>query len=189
MMADLPDMSALGKELSTRLTTLESGKLDKTAKAVSANTADTASAAVKLQTARTIAISGKVTGTATAFDGSAAITINATSATDDTKAAISGARGTCAGYETASTSAAAVTINASSADSMVVTGAVAITLADGAAGTAFTKNVLITDAGATITPGAGWKWAGGKVPEMKANSLLVAKWLGTLGVLSLIYTE
>lgn len=129
-MADLPDMGALGKELSERLTTL-----------------------------------------------------------DDTKAAISGDRGACAGFETAATTNSAVTISGSSADSMLVTGAVAITLANGAAGTAFTKNVLVTNAGATITPGSGWKWAGGKVPEMKANSLLVAKWLGSLGVLSLIYTE
>jgi hypothetical protein len=39
-----------------------------------------ASSATKLQTARTIGISGKVTGTATSFDGSAGITISTTAA-------------------------------------------------------------------------------------------------------------
>lgn len=49
--------------------------LGKTAKAVSATTADKAAI---LSTARTIAIGGAVTGTATSFNGTANITINAT---------------------------------------------------------------------------------------------------------------
>jgi hypothetical protein len=44
------------------------------------STTGNAATATKLQTARTIALSGKVTGTATSFDGSAAITISVTGA-------------------------------------------------------------------------------------------------------------
>ena len=101
----------------------------------------------------------------------------------------SGNRAALAGFETISSGASAVTINASSPDDQVVTGAVAVTVSNGAAGQTWQKNVGITNAGASVAPGNQWKWAGGKAPEMKANSLLVCKWLGTFGILSLVPTE
>lgn len=101
----------------------------------------------------------------------------------------SGDRGACAGYETCTSQGAAVQITDSSPDTIAVTAAVAVTVANGTAGRAYTKNVLLVDAGATVSAGDKWKWMNGKVPEMKTNSLLVAKWCGTMGVLSLIYTE
>ena len=94
-----------------------------------------------------------------------------------------------AGYETISSSANAITINATSADDQICTGAVTITVSDGSNGQTWQKNVTITNAGATISPGSKWKWASGKAPELKANSLLVCKWVGVFGVLSLVTTE
>lgn len=111
----------------------------------------------------------------------------ANTATDAVKK--SGNRAALAGFETISSGASAVTINASSPDDQVVTGAVAVTVSNGAAGQTWQKNVCITNAGASVAPGNQWKWAGGKAPEMKANSLLVCKWLGTFGILSLVLTE
>lgn len=111
----------------------------------------------------------------------------ADTATDAVKK--SGNRAALAGFETISSGASAVTINASSPDDQVVTGAVAVTVSNGAAGQTWQKNVCITNAGASVSPGNQWKWAGGKAPEMKANSLLVCKWLGTFGILSLVLTE
>ena len=101
----------------------------------------------------------------------------------------SGARSTLAGYESVSAGAAAITIGASSADDQVLTGAVAITVNNGAAGQTWQKNVLVKNAGATVVPGSAWKWAGGKAPEMKADSLLVCKWIHDTGILSLVLTE
>ena len=101
----------------------------------------------------------------------------------------SGARSALAGYESVSAGAAAVTITASSADDQVLTGAVAITVNNGTSGQTWQKNVLVKNAGATVVPGTSWKWAGGKAPEMKANSLLVCKWINDTGILSLVLTE
>ena len=102
---------------------------------------------------------------------------------------LAGDRGSLAGYETISSSANAITINATSADDQICTGAVTITVSDGSNGQTWQKNVTITNAGATISPGSKWKWSGGKAPELKANSLLVCKWVGVFGVLSLVTTE
>ena len=101
----------------------------------------------------------------------------------------SGARSALAGYESVSAGAAAVTITASSADDQVLTGAVAITVNNGTSGQTWQKNVLVKNEGATVVPGTSWKWAGGKAPEMKANSLLVCKWINDTGILSLVLTE
>ena len=121
-----------------------------------------------------------VNGTSAGTDGN--VTLN----TYITK---TGDRGSLAGYETISSSANAITINATSADDQICTGAVTITVSDGSNGQTWQKNVTITNAGATISPGSKWKWAGGKAPELKANSLLVCKWVGVFGVLSLVTTE
>lgn len=101
----------------------------------------------------------------------------------------SGDRSALAGYESVSAGAAAITIKADSPDDQVVTGAVAITVADGAASQTWQKNVVIKNAGATVVPGTAWKWVGGMAPEMKANSLLVCKWVHDVGFLSLVLTE
>ena len=69
--------------LVTKIKMLLADKLDKTGNAATATTATTttgnAGSATKLQTARTIALSGGATGTATSFNGSANITIPITS--------------------------------------------------------------------------------------------------------------
>lgn len=101
----------------------------------------------------------------------------------------SGDRGALAGFEDCTTSAAAITISGTSPETQIVNAAVSITIANGTAAKAYTKNVFIKDAGATVSPGSAWKWVGGKVPEMKVNSLLVAKWCGDVGILSLVTTE
>ena len=100
--------------------------LGKTAKASSATTSDSctgnSATATKLATARTISISGGVTGTATSFDGSANISIPVTSV-DATKlsgtAAVntSGSSGSCSGNSATATklaNARTVTIGAKS---------------------------------------------------------------------------
>ena len=98
-------------------------------------------------------------------------------------------RGKLAGYEQTSAVATPVTVDGASADDVTVTGAVVISVPNGTASQTYQKNVGITNAGATISPGGQWKWVGGKAPEVKANSMLVCKWLGSFGILSLVLTE
>lgn len=129
----------------------------------------------------------KKTDASTTYLGISAKAVSAKTADDAVKKA--GARSALAGYESVSAGAAAITITASSADDQVLTGAVAITVNNGTSGQTWQKNVLVKNAGATVVPGASWKWAGGKAPEMKANSLLVCKWINDTGILSLVLTE
>ncbi len=98
----------------------------------------------------------------------------------------SGNRGLLSGYE-AMSSSYSVTVTSTSADDQVAAGT--ITVQNGTSGQTWQKNVAITSAGAKVSPGSNWKWAGGSAPEVKANSLLVCKWCGTFGILSLITTE
>ena len=98
----------------------------------------------------------------------------------------SGNRGSLSGYE-AMSSSYSVTVTSTSADDQVAAGT--ITVQNGTSGQTWQKNVAITSAGAKVSPGSNWKWAGGSAPEVKANSLLVCKWCGTFGILSLITTE
>lgn len=123
----------------------------------------------------------------TSYLGISAKAVSAKTADDAVKK--SGNRSSLAGYEAVSAGAAAITVKADSPDDQVVTSAVAITVADGAASQTWQKNVVIKNAGATVVPGTAWKWAGGKAPEMKANSLLVCKWVHDIGFLSLVLTE
>ena len=132
-----------------------------------------------------LGINAKATSAAKADSATTANSAN--TAADAVKKACN--RSALAGFETIASGASAITINATSADDQVLTGAVAITVANGSAGQTWQKNVGITNAGASVAPGNLWKWAGGKAPEMKANSLLVCKWLGTFGILSLVVTE
>lgn len=154
---------------------------DTATSATSATSATTATSAGKLTTPVTIGISGAVTGTATSFDGSANITINATAATDSRKIAISGSRGKLAGYETV-TSTGAVTINDSSGDDIVASGAV--TVAALSSGTqCWTKTVLLTAASPTVTLGSGWSWVGSdSAPTFSQNGLLVLARRGSKGI-------
>ena len=154
---------------------------DTATSATSATSATTATSAGKLTTPVTIGINGAVTGTATSFDGSANITINATAATDSSKIALSGSRGTLAGYETV-TSTGAVTINDSSGDDIVASGAV--TVAALSSGTqCWTKTVLLTAASPTVTLGSGWSWVGSdSAPTFSQNGLLVLARRGSKGI-------
>lgn len=167
-MANFPSMDEIGTSIATRLNNLEKPQAE--AKVGAVGSAATASFAKQSNGILKLSISVPAT---------------------DTSALVkkSGDRGALSGFETVGSTASAVTINASSADDIVVTGAVAITVSDGAAGQTWQKNVAITNAGATVAPGSKWKWANNKTPEMKANSLLVCKWMGVFGILSLVVTE
>lgn len=99
-----------------------------------------------------------------------------------TKINISGSRGTLAGYETTSVGAAALTVNQDSPDSQQLTAAVAITVSDGTASTAWVKKVSIKDAGVTISLGSAWSWAGGSQPTVTAPSLLILSWDNDCGI-------
>lgn len=92
----------------------------------------------------------------------------------------SGSRGQLAGYETSGT---ATTINASSPDSNQVGSNV--TVANGSAGTAWTKVVRLT-AAVTVTLGSAWQWVGGEVPVTSAGGVIVLCWCGDGGVANFV---
>lgn len=91
-----------------------------------------------------------------------------------------GDRGALAGYETA---VSAAYINSDSSDANYSD--VNVTVADGAGGTAWTKTVLLTGA-VSVTLGSSWSWAGGEVPTVTANSVLVLHWCSSHGIASII---
>ena len=105
------------------------------------------------------------------------------------RVAVSGSRGLLAGSCSFATMSSAGTISSTSADNILVNGAVAVTIAAGGAAEAWTKAVVIRNAGATITLNSGWKWQGGKVPTITADSLLILKWFGSVGIANLTATE
>lgn len=92
----------------------------------------------------------------------------------------SGNRGALAGYETA---VSAAYINNESSDANY--SGVNVTVADGAGGIAWTKTVLLTGA-VSVTLGSSWSWAGGEVPTVTANSVLVLHWCSSHGIASII---
>lgn len=100
----------------------------------------------------------------------------------------SGNRDALAGYETPLVQATALTIDAGSRDTNLVTGAVTITVANGAANTCWTKTVALTNASAKLSMGTAWKWQGGEAPTISANCVVVLHWISTFGVASLIHT-
>lgn len=110
----------------------------------------------------------------------------ATKTEDSAKVVKSGSRGTLAGYNTPASTASAVTISQTSNDDTIVTGAVAITVSNGSASTAWVKNVAIQNASATVTLNSSWKWVGGSAPTITANSVLVLCWMGTFGLANLV---
>lgn len=101
----------------------------------------------------------------------------------------SGSRGELAGYEVPSVTSSAVTINQDSNDTTQVTGAVTITVSNGASSTTWTKVVGLLDASATISLGDAWVWQGGEVPTVAANSLLVLHWCHSFGLANLVTSE
>lgn len=105
---------------------------------------------------------------------------------DGAKVSKSGSRGTLGGYSVPSVTSNAVTIAGESADDIQVTGAVEVNVADGGANESWSKVVSITDASATITLGSNWTWAGGEVPTVEANCILVLYWNNTFGKANLI---
>ena len=109
---------------------------------------------------------------------------------DQTYITNAGDRGTLAGFETLTTSSdAVITITDSSSDDTGSSGAVAISVENGATGKVWTKTVGIDNDGATITLGDAWRWQGGKAPTVSAYSVLILKWYGTWGYASLALTS
>ena len=198
--ATLPDMKAVGASINTRITALEYKKF--AAVATSGKYSDLIGAPNLEGTANFAGASftGAVTVPEPTADQNPATKkytdqkiesakVAAATVAKDASVPRVGNRGVLSGYESCSSGAAALTLSGASPETQVLTAAAAITVANGDAATAYTKNVFIKESRTTITPGAAWKWAGGKVPEMKANSLLIAKWCGEVGVLSLVTTE
>jgi hypothetical protein len=142
----------------------------------------TAASASKLATAHSFSITGAVIGTAVSFDGTGDVAINATSATDATKIALSGSRGILAGYENTSVTASALTVTQNSPDSQQVTAAVRITVNNGSANTAWVKKISIKNTGVSIALGFAWSWVGGSQPIVTAPSLLVLSWDNDCGL-------
>lgn len=95
-------------------------------------------------------------------------------------------RGTLAGYETPLVQATALSVTNATNDSSCVTGAVAITVNDGASGQSWTKTVALTNASATVTLGTNWKWVGGSAPTISANCVLVLHWCNSFGIANLV---
>lgn len=91
-----------------------------------------------------------------------------------------GDRGALAGYETA---VSAAYINSDSSDANY--SGENVTVADGAEGIAWTKTVLLTGA-VSVTLGSSWSWAGGEVPTVTANSVLVLHWCSSHGIASIV---
>lgn len=105
---------------------------------------------------------------------------------DGAKVSKSGSRGTLGGYSVPSVTSNAISITGESADDIQVTGAVEVNVADGGDDESWSKVVSITDASATITLGSNWTWAGGEVPTVEANCILVLYWCNTFGKANLI---
>ena len=104
---------------------------------------------------------------------------------------MSGNRYALAGYETIFNINDSGLINELSMDDTICdgSGAIMITVVNGASNQTWQKNIAITNPNAMIYPDTKWKWVGGKAPELKVNSILVCKWMSTFGVLSLVTTE
>ena len=156
-----------------------------------------AATATKLKTARNLKVNlastanaqfdGSGDATAIGVSGTLPIANGGTGRTDGhapKDILMSGNRGTLAGYEGLKSTSAALTVNSSTQDSCAVTGAVTITVSNGAANQAWTKTIGITNASAKVSLGSSWKWIGGSAPTISANGVLVVHWCGTFGLAS-----
>lgn len=162
------------------------------------NTTGLAASATKLATARTFRTNLASTSTAS-FDGTGDVTPGVTGTLPTGNGGtgrtdghapkdilMSGGRGNLAGYENLNTTSSAITINGSSCDSSSVTGAVTITVSNGASGQSWTKTIGITNASAKVSLGSSWKWMGGSTPTISANGVLVVHWCGTFGIANFV---
>lgn len=156
-----------------------------------------AATATKLKTARNLKVNlastandqfdGSGDATAIGVSGTLPIDNGGTGRTDGhapKDILMSGNRGTLAGYEGLRSTSDALTVNSSTRDSYAVTGAVTITVSNGAANQAWTKTIGITNASAKVSLGSSWKWIGGSAPTISANGVLVVHWCGTFGLAS-----
>lgn len=107
----------------------------------------------------------------------------------DTYIVKSGDRGVLSGYETLHTIATAETISYNSPDEFLVNAAVNVTISDGPTGSGFTKSLGIGVAGASVTLGSKWKWAGGSAPELTVGGVLCLKWNGAFGLATFTAAE
>ena len=97
----------------------------------------------------------------------------------------SGSRGAVAGYQTVSVSSAtSISVTKATADDTCIStsSAVTVTVANGDAGTAWSKNVAVSSGGLSVSLGDAWSWANGEEPELTAKGLLVLYWAGVFGV-------
>ncbi len=178
--------------------------LGKTAKAVSAGTADTATKATQDGTGKVIATTYATKTEVTqglAGKASTAHTHTKSQITDfpeipDTSTLIpkSGNRGSISGWEASGRyTATTVTITKDSPDTltenvgMLPATGVEFTVPDGDSATTFTKVVKVYNTD-TFSLGGNWKWAGNKAPEMK-QGFVVLHWNNDAGVANLIAME
>lgn len=194
--SQIPDTSTLATK--TEVTSGLANKVD-----TSTYTADKATFALKTQipdtsglattTALTQGLAGKanaththaisdVTNLQTTLDGKAASSHNH----DSTYIKISGSRGNLGGYENLQSQSTALTVSNTTRDGCCITGAVKITVSNGASGQTWTKTIGITNASATVTLGSSWKWVGDSAPTIAANGVLVVHWCGTFGIANFV---
>lgn len=160
-----------------------------------------AGSATKLATARTFICNLESTSTGS-FNGTANVTLGVSgelpiarggTGRNDGHAPLdilmSGNRGNLAGYEALNSTSAALTVTNTTRDSSCVTGAVTITVSNGASGQTYTKTVGITNASAKVSLGSSWQWVGGTAPTISANGVLVLHWCGTFGIANFVAKE
>lgn len=142
----------------TALTEGLAGKLDKTGKAQTAGTADTANA---LASTASVPYS-QITGTPSIPDVSGLIPKT-------------GDRGILVGYDrVTSESSTAVSVNKDTADTFLTSGAITTeaTTTDNSE-ECWTKVCALLSTSPTVTLGNGWAWNGGKAPTLKQYDLVV----------------
>lgn len=164
---EIPDTSGLatktqlsGYATTTALTQGLAGKLDTTGKAASATVADSANAVAW----------ANVSGKPTIPDANTLIPA-------------SGDRGIIGGYQTAMSGS---TVSGTLSDSLY-TDLTAIMIADGKAGTTWTKVVKINSTDTvTVACSELWKWVGGSAPQIKSPGLLVCHWNNDSGLINFL---
>lgn len=99
----------------------------------------------------------------------------------------SGNRNTLAGYEQASINAdTTVSITENSPDSIFISSATSITIADGSASNSFVKMIYIPATVTAVTATANYAWVGGSVPDLGKDAVLVVSWCNIRGLLNLL---
>lgn len=122
-----------------------------------------------------LTVSGTITGT---LNGNAS---TATTATDNTKIRLTGARGNLAGYEATSVVTSLV-VTATTPDSTYYNATAAITVNNGSANQSWTKVVMFGQLPTSVNIGSNWSWVGGSAPTLAANGVLVLTWQHSRGI-------